>query len=383
MKDNCYAYAIDLSLRKGKDGQYSEPLFFECQPFLSSNLGGNSKWSYKNALKKAFPDSDFTINVQGIIKVKINNDNRVRHIFINNSEEVSTANFINILRGKYAYIHTGSFEEEIDELNNKVHQRLYLPDEVSPEYRILESNVESEKLVKDISNYFANKNISKIVLKSAISHEGQGNLFIDITDETALNQAVKKIQQLDSTSKYFLAEEQKEFPHQSRKTGESKTGHLTYRMVGIATQEGDLGHFIATKSISSTLDSHQRGKMKCYFDKPGNAYHSQTKWTLEACGPKDKYFGKGDNKIDIDPVLMDKISKNIYQLYADIKTMTAEEFKQHIDQLVSRKNALASREERIAQFIIEKKPENELVNTANLVAFEKTMDAYPPLAAQI
>ncbi len=31
MKDNCYAYVIDLSLRKGKDGQYSEALFFECQ----------------------------------------------------------------------------------------------------------------------------------------------------------------------------------------------------------------------------------------------------------------------------------------------------------------------------------------------------------------
>ncbi|TLY47317.1 MAG: hypothetical protein E6K54_06800 [Gammaproteobacteria bacterium] len=67
MKDNYYAYAIDLSLRKGKDGQYSEPLIFECQPFLSSNLGGNSRWSYKNALKKAFPNSNITINAQGEI----------------------------------------------------------------------------------------------------------------------------------------------------------------------------------------------------------------------------------------------------------------------------------------------------------------------------
>jgi hypothetical protein len=65
MKDNCYVYVIDLSLRKGKIGQYSEALVFECQPFLSSHLGGNSKWSYKKAFAKAFPHAHMKIDVQG------------------------------------------------------------------------------------------------------------------------------------------------------------------------------------------------------------------------------------------------------------------------------------------------------------------------------
>ena len=64
MKDNCYAYAIDLSLRKGKNGQYSEPLVYELQPLTSSNLVGGSKWSYKSAFAKAFPDTNITINIE-------------------------------------------------------------------------------------------------------------------------------------------------------------------------------------------------------------------------------------------------------------------------------------------------------------------------------
>lgn len=382
MKDNCYAYAIDLSLRKGKNGEYSEPLIFEYQPLLSSNLGGSSGWSYKNALEKAFPNSDITINTQGK-RLNIRTENPVRRILIKNSEELSMNDFIRIQQGKYTHIHTGSFEAEIDQLNNKVYQRLYLPDQVSPEYRILESKVEPEKLVKDISNYFSNKNISKIVLKSAISHEGQGNFFIDITDQAALSQGIRKIQKLNINSKYFLAEEQKEFPRVSRKTGEEKPDHLTYRLVGIANVEGDVNHFIATKSISSSLDSHQRGRMKCYFNEPGKTHQNKAKWMHEACGPKDKYFGIGDNKIAIDPALMNKISKNMYQLYADIKSMPDEEFEQHIDELVIRKNALSSKEEKIAQFSIKEKPEKELVNSANLMTFERTTDAYPPLAAAI
>lgn len=106
MKDNCYAYVIDLSLRKGKDDQYSEPLIFEYQPFLSYNLGGDSRWSYKNELKKAFPDSNITINIQGE-RVNVSTEDPVRHILIKNSEELRTKDFISILRGHYAYVHTG------------------------------------------------------------------------------------------------------------------------------------------------------------------------------------------------------------------------------------------------------------------------------------
>lgn len=382
MKDNCYAYAIDLSLRKGIDGQFSEPLIFECQPFLSSNLGGNSRWSYKNALKKAFPNSNIRINSQGSI-INISVPNAAQHILITNTEEISKKEFMTILQGKYTHIHTGSFQTEIDQLNNKVNQRLYLPDEVSPEYCILETHVKSEKLVEDISKYFTGKNISKIVLKSAINHEGQGNLFIDLTHKTALNEGVKKIQQLNTNSEYFLAEEQKQFPRISRKTAENKSNHLTYRLVGIANSEGDAGHFIATKSISSSLDSHQRGKMKCYFDEPGKTHRSQVKCLLEACGPKDKYFGKGDNKIDIDSTLMDKISKNMYQLYADIKSMTDEEFKQHIQGLVATKKALLSKKQRIDHPLPLVQRE-EIVNKSDTAAFSRACEAnYEWLASSI
>jgi hypothetical protein len=383
MKDNCYVYVIDLSLRKGKIGQYSEALVFECQPFLSSNLGGNSKWSYKKAFSKAFPHSHMKIDVQGNLTHVVSHEPSHR-ILIKDSERVSTNDFVKISQGNYyKHVHTGSFEIEIDKLNNKVLQRLYLPDEVSPEYRILQLNTAPEELIADISMYFSVKGISKIVLKSAISHEGKGNLFIDIKDKEALKQGIKQMRKLNANTKYFLAEEQKEFPRVSRKTEEQKSGHLTYRLVGIANPEGDLGHFIASKSIPDSIDSHQRVKMKCYFDQPGKTHDRKSGWSLEACGPKDKYFGLGENKVDIDPALMDKLSKRMYQLYADIKSMSEEEFAQHFDSLVAYKNTLLSREEKINQFTIEEKKENELVNTPNLRAYTIAATAHPPLANSI
>ena len=305
------------------------------------------------------------------------------HSLIKNTEDLSEEDFINIQNNKYTYVHTGSFAVEIDQLNNKVNQRLYLPDEVSPEYCILESEAEPEKLIKDITNYFTDKGISKIVLKAAVSHEGQGNFFIDINSDDELKQGIENIKQ-HKGNKYFLAEEQKEFPRISRKTGEKKPDHLTYRLVGITNSEGDVKHFIATKSISSSLDSHQRGKMKCYFNEPGKIHRSKTKWALEACGPKDKYFGKGDNKIDIDPALMNKISQQMYQLYADIKSMSDEAFEQHIDQLVSRKNALTSREQRIDQFTLPLSKREEIVDKNDTEAFSRACEAnYETLACSI
>ncbi|MGC1854002.1 MAG: hypothetical protein WA659_01290 [Candidatus Aquirickettsiella sp.] len=232
MKDNCYAYVIDASLEKGKTGYYSKLLVFECQPFLSSNLGGSSGWGYKNAFKKAFLNANMTIDIQGD-KTKVYADNPSHRILIKNSEHVSTDEFIKISQGKYyKHVHTGSFEVEIDKLNNKVYQRLYLPDEVSPEYRILQSKTAAEELTNDIFNYFSAKSISKIVLKSAVGHEGKGNIFInDIRDKEALKKEIEEIKSLNQyqphdNSKYFLAEEQKEFKRVSRKTGKIKPGHL-------------------------------------------------------------------------------------------------------------------------------------------------------------
>lgn len=389
MQDNCYAYVIDASIDKGKDGNYSELLVFECQPLLSSNLGGSSEWSYKNAFKKAFPDANIAIDIQGN-KTNVIADQPLHRILIKNSERISTAEFVKISQVKhYKHIHTGSFEVEIDKLNNKVYQRLYLPDEVSPEYRILPSKTATETLAEDIFNYFSAKGINKIVLKSAVGHEGKGNIFInDIQDKEALKIGIKNIQSInqypsDPNTKYFLAEEQKEFTRVSRKTGESKSGHLSYRLVGIANQDEDIGHFIASKSISQNIDSHQREKMTCYFGIPGETHNNKAGWSLEARGTKDKYFGLGEDRIEIDPSLMKSISKRIYQLYADIKTLSDETFEQHIDKLVIRKNALSSREEKITHFTIEAKTENELVNTHNLLAYSRAVTAYPRLAAFI
>lgn len=389
MQDNCYAYVIDASIDKGKDGNYSELLVFECQPLLSSNLGGSSEWSYKNAFKKAFPDANIAIDIQGN-KTNVIADQPLHRILIKNSERISTAEFVKISQGKhYKHIHTGSFEIEIDKLNNKVYQRLYLPDEVSPEYRILPSKTATEALAEDIFNYFSAKGINKIVLKSAVGHEGKGNIFInDIQDKEALKIGIKNIQSInqypsDPNTKYFLAEEQKEFMRVSRKTGEPKPGHLSYRLVGIANQDEDIGHFIASKSISQDIDSHQREKMTCYFGISGETRNNKAGWSLEARGTKDKYFGLGEDRIEIDPSLMKSISKRIYQLYADIKTLNDETFEQHIDKLVIRKNALSSREEKITHFTIEAKTENELVNTPNLVAYSRAVTAYPRLAAFI
>ncbi|MGC1854003.1 MAG: hypothetical protein WA659_01295 [Candidatus Aquirickettsiella sp.] len=151
--------------------------------------------------------------------------------------------------------------------------------------------------------------------------------------------------------------------------------------MGIANQDGDIGHFVASKSISQDIDSHRREKMTCYFGTPGKTH--QSGWLLEACGPKDKYFGKGENFVDIDPILMDKLSKHMYQFYADIKTMTDEEFKQHVDDLVTRNNALSSRKEKITHFTIKEKTKNELVNTPNLTAYTRAVGAHPPLVAFI
>lgn len=390
MKDNCYAYVIDASLEKGKTGYYSKPLVFECQPFLSSNLGGSSGWGYKNAFKKAFLNANMTIDIQSD-KTEVYADNLSHRILIKNSEHVSTDEFIKISQGKYyKHVHTGSFEVEIDKLNNKVYQRLYLPDEVSPEYRILQSKTAAEELTNDIFNYFSAKSISKIVLKSAVGHEGKGNIFInDIWDKEALKKEIKEIKSLnqnqpDANSKYFLAEEQKEFKHMSRKTGEAKPGHLSYRLVGIANQEGDIGHFIASKSISQDIDSHRGEKMTCYFGIPGETHKNKDRWSLEARGTKDKYFGIGEKKIDIAPALMDRISKQIYQLYSDIKSMTDEQFEQHIDSLVELKNTLSSRKERIENFKLLIVNREEIIDKNDYYAFSRACEAdYEPLAKNI
>ncbi len=392
MKDNCYAYAMDLSLRKGKNGQYSEPLVYEVQPLTSSNLVGGSNWSYENALAKAFSDTKITTNIEEKV-TRVSAPHAKHSLLIKTCRDVSTIEFDKINEGKYTHVHTVSSEKEVDYLNNKVYQRLYLPDEVSPEYRIFQSNATSDELSEKIYKHFSDKGVSKIVLKAAVGYLGAGNVFIEeIQNKEALQKSIEKMQSLNqyptADTKYFLAEEQKEFPRVSRKTGEAKTSHLTYRLVGIANQDGDVGHFIASKSISPSIDSHQPGEKpgekKCYFGKEGAKYQGKKERSLTACGPKDKYFGIGEKKIDIDPALMDRISKQIYQLYSDIKSMTDEQFEQHIDSLVELKNTLSSRKERIENFKLPIANREEIIDKNDYYAFSRACEAdYEPLAENI
>lgn len=374
MKDNIYPYIIDFSFLDGKI------IVYELQPLLSSNIGGNSSWGYEDALEKAFPGRNITINSQGE-KTKVTVGRSAPRILITSAEDVSFAEFAEINSSYYQYVHTASFEAEIDHLNNKVLQRLYLPDEVSPEYCILKTSLATEELARKVFDYFTAQGIKKIVLKAAVNYEGKGNIFInDIQDKQSLQQGIEKLQSINKNIKYFLAEEQKIFSRISQKTGEEKPGYRTYRLLGIASEAGDIGHFIATQSIATSIDSHQRAKMKCYFGKRGETYQDKG-WLLEACGTKDKYIGSGENPSSI---IMDKLSKCIYQLYIDIKAMNDTEFEQHIDQLVAQKSSLSSSKKTNFSMLQPKKNADELVNSTDLLlAFARARYGYPELANDI
>ncbi len=244
----------------------------------------------------------------------------------------------------YTYVHNPE-SSVLNRLNNKLYQRLYLPSKVSPIYTIfdLSSEVDVDVEIKRIINYFKERNITKIVLKHPDAFMGEGNVFIDMTQDTdAIREGINKLWAMpcSATSEYpthLLVESQNTLPRISRKTGKEKTGFTAYRIVGIADENGVLGYFIATKSVSDDIDSHKRTVLKAYFDGPASA-----KGFTQHFGLKDKYYNIGNDRIPINPEVMHKVFKAAFSLYSDLSTMTEREFNQHINHLILSKKASES-----------------------------------------
>ncbi|KAF5292204.1 hypothetical protein FQR65_LT11302 [Abscondita terminalis] len=388
---------MDLSIKKEK----RENIFiYELQPLVNSGLGLADNGSRLiPAFEKAFPGFSFELDYEEthyppkkstVTKVffsdrppqenskyksihkyfidigdfqlpkKKPNDNEKYYISLNASgknlkysPEKPTKNkkilisdkFLNGIQGqnfnRYRYIHAPE-ASVLSRIGNKVNQRLYLPSEVSPPYVLFDLSLDIDREIKRVQEYFREKGIDKIVLKHPQSCMGDGNIFIDsIQNEAAIKQGIEKLSKnpsIDNLS-YLLVESQSAFPRVSRKTGEIKSGYTTYRIVGIADENGILGYFIASKSISSGVDSHQRNILKLYFNGKRIVNDEYCNWISQHCKPKDKYFNLGSNRIVIDSTLLEKVFKSAYRLYRDAQIMTANEFKAHIDSLIKKENS--------------------------------------------
>lgn len=385
--EDVYPFIIDCSLDKK-----GNMLIYELQPLVSSGLGGiNSR--RMPAFKKAFPGLSFTLdykyiqhppkesavtkgffsdippqknskyenvkipkysasgqfpykkpsdkgeyaytskksvkNLQSIEKQTDDKKILISDKFLNGTQD---QNF-----NRYKYVHTPK-ASIIDQLNNKINQRLYLPSEISPPYVLFDLSKDRDKELARITDYFNKLKIDKIVLKHPEACMGGGNVFIDsIQNKDAIRQGIEKLSKYNSIDNvpYLLVESQGAFPRVSRKTGEVKLGYTTYRIVGIAGKNGILGYFIASKSTSSSVDSHQRNNFKFYFNGIKRMVDPrQPNWILQHCKPKDKYFNLGSDRISINSKLLEKVFKSAYRLYRDLQNMTACEFNIHINSLV-------------------------------------------------
>jgi hypothetical protein len=285
----------------------------------------NDKGKYAYTLKKSVK------NLQSIEKQTADKKILISDKFHNRNQE---QNF-----NSYRYVHVPK-DSVINLLGNKINQRLYLPAEVSPPYVLFDLSKDRDKELARIIDYFNKLKIDKIVLKHPEDCMGNGNIFIDsIQNEAAIKQGLEKLsknQNIDNLP-YLLVESQSAFPRVSRKTGEVKSGYTTYRIVGIADENGILGYFIASKSISSVVDSHQRNTFKFYFNGKRIVDDKYNNWIGQHCKPKDKYFNLGSDRILIDSTLLEKVFKSAYRLYHNAQIMTADEFKADIDSLILKK----------------------------------------------
>ncbi|MES2142681.1 MAG: hypothetical protein V4471_07375 [Pseudomonadota bacterium] len=322
-----YPFIIDCSLdKKGK------MLVYEIQPLVYSGLGREDS-NIAAAFEKAFPEISFELNYKNIrylSKKKASKNMLISDKHSNTLRDTSS----------YDYIHTAP-NFILNQLCNKVYQRLYLPSEVSPEHTLFDLSLDRTQEIKRVVRYFKEKNITKIVLKHPDAFMGNGNVFIDSPqDGEALRKGVEKLGRkvCDTTSvfpSHLLVESQNAFPRISRKTGEEKPGFTAYRIVGIADENGILGYFIATKSISPGVNSHERTVLKAYFDGGEKRAGSFT----QHCGLKDKYSNIGSDRILIDLDILEKTFKAAYSLYHDLSVLSADNFTSHIHSLVRNKKA--------------------------------------------
>lgn len=323
-----YPFIIDCSLDKK-----GNILIYELQPLVCSGLGGiNSKPI--SAFKKAFPDLSFILDYKGFQYSEEQTGEKTGEKKIIISDKFLNGNHDQNFN-TYTYVHTPK-DSVINQLGNKINQRLYLPSEVSPKYVLFDLSADRDKEVARIVNYFNERQVEKIVLKHPEACMGDGNVFIDsIQNEDTIKQGIEKLIRIKyattSNFPYLLVESQSAFLRVSRKTGEVKPGFTTYRIVGITSENGSLGYFIATKSISSNIDSHQRNFFKFYFNGLNDPDYGNR---FIHCKPKDKYFNLGTNRIPINSKFLEKAFKSVYRLYHDLQNMTGIEFKTHIDSLI-------------------------------------------------
>lgn len=325
MSENVYSFIIDCSLDKK-----GNILIYEIQPLVFSGLGRNTS-KIGPAFDKGFPNFHIKLDYRklGIGSYESKTKTGKKKILITDRSYYRSSKVKNV----YDYVDNSSLWL-VHQLSNKVYQRLYLPSEVSPEYTLFDLSLNIDTEIKRVLEYFREKNIDKIVLKHPDTTMGKGNVFIDsIQNENTIRQGIEKLSVMECVNTrvypaYILVENQKTLPRVSRKTGEKKSSFTTYRIVGIAEKNGMLGYFIATKSISKTIDSHKRTTLKAYFDGGKKTPAS----CIEHFGLKEKYYKIGENSIEINPESLDKISKAVHQLSEDLSNK--QNFKAHVDSLI-------------------------------------------------
>ncbi|MES2998479.1 MAG: hypothetical protein V4700_04070 [Pseudomonadota bacterium] len=325
--DNIYPFIIDCSINEKGD-----IIIYEIQPFIYSGFGRKNS-ELKTAFEKAFPEISVEIKCRKLSFTSKGETNK-KMLITDSYYPLNNPN-------TYDYIHT-PFKFVLDGLCNKISQRLYLPPEASPEYTLFDLSLDTNQEIKRVISFFKQKNITKIVIKHPNSFEGKGNVFIDsIQNENAIKQGVKKIKRIFSSTQrslptHLLVEEQKIFPRISSKTKDKKPVFIVYRVVGIANSNGVFGYFIATKSISTGIDSHKRSELKCYFGEEKKKVIGP-KWTTRYCGTKDKYFNLGNKKIIINSETLNKVFKSTYKFYCDLDTTLLKFNEDHYNPLVLNK----------------------------------------------
>lgn len=325
MSQNVYSFIIDCSLDKK-----GNILIYEIQPLVLSGLGRIYDSKVGPAFDKGLSDFHIKLDYRKLGRLyKSETKTGKKKILITDRSHYRGSK----VKNSYDYVDNSS-RWLVQQLSNKVYQRLYLPSEVSPEYSLFDLSLNIDTEIKRVLEYFREKNIDKIVLKHPDTFMGDGNMFIDsIQNEKAIRQGIEKLRAMKCVNTkiypdHILVENQKTLPRVNRKTGEKKNGFTTYRIVGLAEENGMLGYFIATKSISNNIDSHKRTTLKAYFD--GGKKNSASR--IKHFGLKDKYYKVGENNIEINPESLDKISKTIYQLYQDLSNKP--DFKAHVDSLI-------------------------------------------------
>lgn len=320
------AYLIVMDCSLDKKGNM---IIYECQSAKDSGLGefsqrGEQIAELNSAFRKAFSSINIEYNDNRHL---INVDNpRSKIIFYHATHPLKKTwqdHIIQIYKSDWY---------DYKKIESKICPRLFLPTEVNPRYYILETkNKTLEKLVDEVKIFCEENNIKDIVIKKTYSFNGKGNYFIDNITEEKIKNKINDILFPEEVKmlNYLLIEEQKIFPTISNKTGKQKDYFRTYRMISIVTEEKCLGRFILSKNLSKEIDSHNRDLLKCYINPlEGASRIVNTKYV----GLKDKYYMLGDNPININPEILQKVDKSLFTLLSSTEDKITEQLNRKIAQ---------------------------------------------------